>query len=150
MGGRWDRKRISPSKKMPSEDLDALLTRARTVRGNAYAPYSNFAVGAAVLCDDGSVFEGANVENASYGLSLCAERAAIACAIAAGRRVFRAIAIAGPNGTATVPCGSCRQVLNEFNAAMPVIYTTPDGSTQTTLDRLLPQAFGPASLDAHV
>lgn len=135
---------------MPSDEFDALVARAREARKNAYAPYSGFAVGAALLCRDGSVFEGANVENASYGLSMCAERNAVAAALGAGRRDFRAIAVAGPENAITAPCGACRQVLSEFGPAIDVLFTTPGGSTQTTLDRLLPHAFGPLSLDPHI
>lgn len=129
-----------------SQGLDEIVTRAKAMREFAYAPYSGFTVGAALLAEDGRVFSGANVENASYGLSICAERAAVFSAVAAGARRFEAIAVAGPETTATAPCGACRQVLNEFNPAMTVIYTTPNGTRTTTLDQLLPDAFGPQNL----
>ncbi|HEV3152587.1 MAG TPA: cytidine deaminase [Candidatus Baltobacteraceae bacterium] len=135
---------------MHSDELDALVERARAARERAYAPYSKFAVGAALLCDDGAIVEGVNVENASYGLSMCAERSAVFAAVAGGRRAFQAIAIAGPGSTATAPCGACRQVLNEFNPSLAVAYAGPDGVVRTTLDRLLPAAFGPQSLEPHV
>lgn len=125
---------------------DDLIARAKAVRANAYAPYSRFAVGAALVTGDGSVFTGANVENASYGLAICAERSAAVAAVAAGQRDFRAIAIAGPETTQTAPCGACRQFLNEFNPQLDVAYTTPQGVTLTTLDKLLPDAFGPKNL----
>ncbi|HEY9181467.1 MAG TPA: cytidine deaminase [Candidatus Baltobacteraceae bacterium] len=125
---------------------EELLAHARQVRENAYAPYSRFAVGAAILTDDGTVFTGANVENASYGLAICAERSAAVAAVAAGYRDFEAIAVAGPDTTVTAPCGACRQFLNEFNPRLSVAYTVPDGVTVTTLDQLLSDAFGPKNL----
>jgi cytidine deaminase len=131
---------------MPSSEMDRALALAHQYRERAYAPYSGFAVGAALLTEDGEVFPAANVENASYGLTICAERAAAVSAVAAGYRRFRAIAIAGPSSTATIPCGACRQFLNEFNPRMIVAYTTADGVEETTLDTLLPNAFGPQNL----
>lgn len=116
------------------------------MRERAYAPYSQFTVGAALVTDDGTVFGGANVENASYGLAICAERTAAVTAVAAGHTSFRAIAIAGPETTVTAPCGACRQFLNEFNPQLEVAYTTPSGVKVTTLDRLLADAFGPKNL----
>ena len=116
------------------------------MREHSYAPYSQFAVGAALVTEDGSVFGGVNVENASYGLAICAERTAVASAVAAGHRSFRAIAIAGPETTVTAPCGACRQFLNEFNPQLEVAYTTPGGVKVTTLDYLLADAFGPKNL----
>lgn len=99
-----------------------------------------------MLTADGTVFEGVNVENASFGVGICAERTAAVTAVAAGYREFEAIAIAGPSSTATVPCGACRQFLNEFNPRLVVVYTTPDGTRETTLDTLLPDGFGPQNL----
>ena len=125
---------------------DEILARAKAMRERAYAPYSGFAVGAALVTEDGTVFGGANVENASYGLAICAERSAAVSAISAGHRNFRAIAVAGPETTVTAPCGACRQFLNEFNPQLAVLYTTPQGVTETTLDELLPDAFGPNNL----
>jgi cytidine deaminase len=122
---------------------EALISAARDARQRAYAPYSKFAVGAALDTGDGQVFLGANVENASYGLSICAERAAIAAAVTSGFQHFTAIAVAGPDGALTSPCGACRQVLAEFNPAMTVIYTTPDGVAASTVAELLPHSFGP-------
>ena len=90
---------------MKTEDL---IRRAVAMRERAYAPYSQFSVGAALVTEDGTVFGGANVENASYGLAICAERTAAVTAVAAGHRSFRAIAIAGPEATVTAPCGACR------------------------------------------
>jgi len=122
---------------------EALLSAARDARENAYAPYSHFAVGAALDSGEGHVFLGCNVENASYGLTMCAERVAVGTAITAGYRRFTAIAIAGPDGVVTAPCGACRQVLAEFNPDMTVVYTTLDGAVTTTIAELLPHSFGP-------
>jgi cytidine deaminase len=126
-----------------------LLARAREVRANAYAPYSRFHVGAALLAADGRIFTGCNVENASYGLANCAERVAIGKAVSEGAREFLAIAVTGPDDTApTAPCGACRQVLYEFGPELPLIMpsSNPDGYEVTRVDALLPGAFGPAQL----
>ena len=120
---------------------ESLLDSARRAREGAYAPYSRFAVGAVVETADGSLFSGSNVENASYGLTLCAERIAIAQAVVSGHRDLRALAVAGPPEATSVPCGACRQFAAEFNPAARVTYTTPAGAVTTTLDRLLPDAF---------
>jgi len=129
-----------------ANEYQALVERARALREHAYAPYSGFSVGAALLTDAGRIFDGTNVENASYGLAICAERTAAVSAIAGGHRTFRAIAIAGPPSATVVPCGACRQFLSEFNPTLIVLYSTPDGVATTTLDRLLPSAFGPDDL----
>ena len=122
---------------------EALLSAARDVREHAYAPYSKFTVGAALDTGEGQVFLGCNVENASYGLTICAERSAVSAAVAAGYRNFETIAIAGPDASVTSPCGACRQVLVEFNPEMTVIFTTPHGPVVTTAAELLPHSFGP-------
>jgi cytidine deaminase len=119
----------------------ALLAAAREARGRAYAPYSEFAVGAALQCADGSIVTAANVENASYGLSMCAERAAVFAALAAGKTTFEAIAVAGPDGATVPPCGACRQVLAEFAPRLRVIYATALGHEAATLEALLPAQF---------
>ncbi len=98
-----------------------LLILAEEGKKKAYAPYSGFRVGAALLTKEGKVFTGCNVENASYGLSNCAERTAVFAAVAAGYRDFDALAIVSDSGTATYPCGACRQVLVEFNPDMKII-----------------------------
>lgn len=121
--------------------LDELLAAARGARARAYAPYSGFCVGAALEAADGSVIIGCNVENVSYGLSLCAERVAIVRAISQGQRTFRALAVAGPAGVQTAPCGACRQFIAEFAPALPIIFTDVEGAVSTTLDELLPHAF---------
>ena len=124
-------------------DDEALVAAAMAAREQAYAPYSQFAVGAALRCADGSVVSACNVENASYGLTMCAERNAVAAAVASGRRSFTAIAVAGPPGAVTSPCGACRQVLAEFAPDLRVLYSVPDGVESSTLGRLLPARFAP-------
>ena len=127
-------------------DLDALTAEARSARGRAYAPYSRFSVGAAVATDAG-VFSGANVENASYGLSICAERVAAASAIAAGARRIEAIAITSSAARATPPCGACRQFLHEFNPDMLVVSEGMNGERKEwRLSELLVDGFGPSDL----
>ncbi|HEY5350657.1 MAG TPA: cytidine deaminase [Candidatus Lustribacter sp.] len=130
-------------------DLTELRAAARDAREHAYARYSHFTVGAAVETADGRRFTGANVENASYGLAMCAERTAVFAAVLAGARGIAAVAVSGPDGTTTPPCGACRQVLAEFGAAgVPLTYARADGSwTDTTLGDLLPAAFDPAALE---
>ncbi len=127
------------------EFLNLALPKAREVREQAYAPYSGFRVGAALLIEGGRILCGANVENASYGLAICAERAAATHAVSHGERRFRAIAIVGAEGVGTAPCGTCRQFLSEFSAELPVVYASNEGFVVTAVDRLLPDAFGPAS-----
>lgn len=123
----------------------ALVARARRACARAYAPYSGFHVGCALETARGAVFTAANVENASYGLTLCAERAAVAAAIAAeGPRMrLRRVAVA-VRGRTFPPCGACRQVLREFgDGATPVLVAAPRGFTRTTLGALLPAEFTP-------
>ncbi len=120
---------------------DELMAAAHAAREHAYAPYSAFAVGAALLCEDGSVVSACNVENASYGLSMCAERAAIYAAIAAGKRRFSMLAVAAENSNATPPCGACRQVLAEFAPGARVLYSHGAGFEESALSELLPAAF---------
>lgn len=134
----------------PMPDLTKLRAAAREARLRAYAPYSHFTVGAAVETADGRRFTGANVENASYGLTICAERTAVFAAVLAGASPIAAVAVTGPDGVTTPPCGACRQVLAEFGAPdVPLTYARADGGwNDTTLGELLPAAFEPASLDA--
>jgi cytidine deaminase len=130
---------------MPSPE--ELIAAAQRARARSYAPYSHFTVGAALETQSGEVIVGGNVENASYGVGLCAERSAIVRAVAEGHRAFRGIAIAGPEGTACAPCGACRQFLAEFAPTIPVYYTAPGGFVSTTMAELLPASFGPHSLE---
>jgi cytidine deaminase len=114
----------------------------------AYAPYSNFRVGAAILASDGSIAEGCNVENASFPVGICAERGAIAAAVARGNRTFETIVVATEADEPTPPCGMCRQVLEEFAPHLVVVSVTRNGrDARWTLDELLPKAFTPKSLD---
>jgi cytidine deaminase len=129
--------------KQPSDEL---MQRAREFQARAYVPYSNFPVGAVAVTAGGTVFGGCNVENASYGLAICAERTAVVSAVAAGHRDIEEVYVAGPPGVAITPCGACRQFMSEFNRTMPVHCTTPEGVQTTTLDKLLPGAFGPDDL----
>ncbi len=128
--------------------IDRLLATAREIRANAYVPYSGFHVGAALLAGD-QVFAAVNVENASYPVSVCAERNAVGMAVAAGVTDLRAVAVVTDADTPTPPCGGCRQVLNEFGPGMAVIAESADGSVRKywSLAELLPDAFGPRDLD---
>lgn len=114
----------------------------------AYAPYSRFRVGAALEADSGEVFTGCNVENASYGLAICAERAALAAAVAQGRRRFRRIVVAVEGDRAVAPCGACRQVLAEFGDRLEVHGVAGKDRKRWLLAELLPAAFGPEALGA--
>lgn len=127
---------------------ETLRGKARDAASRAYVPYSNFPVGAALITDDGTVVTGCNVENASFGLTCCAERTAIFTAAAAGHRVVRAIAVTAPRVQTVTPCGACRQVLNEFKPADADLLVLLDGPEQriVPLGELLPAAFGPHDL----
>jgi len=124
---------------------DALIAVACEARGFAYAPYSEYRVGAAILTEEGRVFSGANVENAAYGSSMCAERTAVFKAVSEGARRIAAVAVCTANGGS--PCGSCRQVLVEFAGDVPVWLSDAHGHVrETTLYTLLPDHFGPEHL----
>ena len=124
-----------------------LAERAMGAMERAYAPYSGYRVGAALLAADGSVTEGCNVENAAYPAGICAERAAVAAAVTRGVRSFRAIVIATEGETPAPPCGICRQVLLEFAPALPVLSVTRGGAeARWDMSELLPHAFTPTSL----
>lgn len=139
---------------LPQETAECLVEAAKAARKNAYAPYSHFAVGAALLACDGRIFTGCNLENAAFTPGICAERTAVAKAVSEGVRTFRALAVAGgpaggPTGAPpTPPCGVCRQVLREFcSDAFPVLLACGgNGWQETTLGALLPQSFGPEQL----
>ena len=139
-----------PGISLPGEERTLTLLRERALAAmeRAYAPYSRFRVGAALLASDGSISEGCNVENAASPAGLCAERGAVAAAVARGNRAFDVVLIATDADEPTPPCGTCRQVLQEFSPQMLVIATTRDGrEARWTLDELLPTAFTAHSLD---
>lgn len=124
------------------KEYDALIEQAEKAKGGAYAPYSRFHVGAALLCGDGRVYTGANVENASYGVTCCAERVALFKAVTDGARDFAAIAITSDGEGPTYPCGACRQALIEFSRDMDVICTGAGGERDIKrVSELLPNAF---------
>jgi cytidine deaminase len=126
-------------------DDDVLIAAARAAREHAYAPYSRFPVGAAVLTRSGRIFAATNVENASYGLTICAERAAIFAAVSAGERDFEALAVVSEEGG--MPCGACRQVLAEFALGARVIVADLQGGRRAwSASELLPHAFQPGDL----
>ena len=131
---------------------DDLIAAAREAAANSYSPYSSFAVGAALRFADGSVVTGTNIENASYGLALCAETVAVSKAMADGvRGGLEAVAVTGPGDAPITPCGRCRQILNELaqlGGTDPLILCVgPKEVRRVKLSELLPDAFGPASLD---
>jgi cytidine deaminase len=126
---------------------DSLLDAARAAQARAYAPYSNYAVGAALECEDGTIVSGCNVENASYGLTNCAERVAVGAAVSRGLRRFRRIVIVSNSDPPAAPCGACRQVLREFAPDLPVRAVGPSRTVEWTLSQLLPAAFGPDQLE---
>ncbi len=140
-------------------DIKHLIEQAIAAREKAYAPYSDFRVGSAILTEDGTIYGGCNVENASYGAAICAERTAATKAVSEGVKNFKAIAIVGwrdgerkaDRGLA-YPCGICRQFLNEFAAPdLPVIIArTTEDYMETTLGELLPHSFGPEELDESI
>lgn len=129
-------------------DIAQLRALADGVRANAWAPYSHFPVGAALEAEDGTVYAGCNVENASYPAGTCAERVALGTAIAAGARRFVRVVITSQQQDPTPPCGICRQALVEFAPALEVIAIAPDGRVaRWSLAELLPAPFTPASLE---
>ncbi|CAI6349899.1 unnamed protein product [Macrosiphum euphorbiae] len=138
--------RLKPLNDLSNED-QLLISMCTVARERAYVPYSNFKVGAALRCDDGTIFSGCNVENASYGLAICAEQTAIVKAVSEGKTKFTTIAVAGLNNNQFVsPCGACRQVLSEFNNPnndMIVYLYQPEGSNvvKTSVSELLPLDF---------
>jgi cytidine deaminase len=124
-------------------ERDQLLDAAKQALHRAYAPYSNFHVGAAVLTDQGQVFTGCNVENASYGLTICAERSAIFTAVQKthSKLVLRAVAVVNRNQVPCSPCGACRQVIAEFGEDVVVIFQGKNGFQESTIANLLPETF---------
>ncbi len=122
--------------------MSDLIAAARAAREHAHAPYSKFRVGAALACADGRVFTGCNVENATYGLSVCSERVAVLKAVSEGARNFVAVAVCADTETLTPPCGACRQILWEFCGDIPVTMSNLEGKQETIqLSTLFPRAF---------
>jgi cytidine deaminase len=125
-----------------NEDLQKLVEAAREVREKAYAPFSNFKVGAAVITKSGKIYTGCNVESASYGLTVCAERVAIWKAVSEGEKEFTDIAVVADTQELTPPCGVCRQIIWEFCNDIPVTFANLHGKTETVqMKELLPRAF---------
>lgn len=129
------------------EELTRLVAEAQAASRRAYCPYSGFSVGAAVLTDTGEIVAGCNVENASYGLTVCAERNAIFQAVARGSRGIVAVAVYTPTDSPTAPCGACRQVIFEFGPDALIVSACDGPETlRWSMDDLLPRAFGPKDL----
>jgi cytidine deaminase len=134
---------------LPDEQKNSLIAAARRAYEHAYAPYSNFRVGAAILLENGQIFTGCNVENASYGLTNCAERTAVFSAVAAlgAKQVrIRAVAVVNDRDVACSPCGACRQVLSEFGRDADIYYLGPKGIQRNSMRDLLPECFSSDSL----
>jgi cytidine deaminase len=127
-------------------DDDRLLAAAKQVQARAYAPYSRYRVGAALETSDGTIYVGCNVENASYGLTNCAERVAVGAAVSAGHRMFRRIVVVTDSDPPAPPCGACRQVLLEFGPELIVESVGPERRMRWVLRELLPASFGPEML----
>lgn len=128
-------------------DAKELMKMAIEVRQNAYAPYSHFAVGAALLAESGRVYTGCNIENASYGLTCCAERNAIFAAVGAGERRFKMLAVAADSLEPVAPCGACRQVIAEFGIPLVVMGNLKEATKTMTAEELLPYGFGQDSMN---
>lgn len=126
---------------MTESEIQNLVNRAIKARENAYSPYSHFAVGAALLCEDGTLYEGCNIENASYGLTNCAERTAIFKAISEGHRKFKALAVVADTEGPCAPCGACRQVMKEFKISTIIMANMKGNMEIVSIEDLLPFSF---------
>lgn len=126
---------------MTELEIQKLMNRAIKARENAYSPYSHFAVGAALLCEDGTLFEGCNIENASYGLTNCAERTAIFKAVSEGHIKFKALAVVADTEGPCAPCGACRQVMAEFKIPLIIMGNLMGNIKIVTIEELLPFSF---------
>lgn len=127
---------------------DRLIAVATEAQRNAYAPYSKYPVGAAVETSDGRVFAGCNVENASLGLTICAERVAVGAAVSAGARDIKSVVVVTNSVPPAAPCGACRQVLAEFGSEIAILAVGPGGSRKWKISELLPDSFGPRDLES--
>jgi cytidine deaminase len=127
-------------------DPGALMAVAREAAANAYAPYSNFRVGSAVVAKDGRIFTGANVENSAFGATICAEGNAISTAVAAGVREIEMVAVSGPDAVECYPCGNCRQLMREFGVQRIIVQDPAGGHRVHSLAEILPHSFGPEQL----
>lgn len=129
---------------------EQLIQLAKDVRANAYVPYSNFPVGAVLVTESGKIYTGTNVENSSYGLTICAERNAIFKAVSEGERRFTTLVVVADTDKPCMPCGGCRQVIREFGSEIKIIATNLSGQIkENTIAELLPDAFGPEDLNKN-
>ena len=126
---------------MTELEIQNLVNRAIKARENAYCPYSHFAVGAALLCEDGTIYEGCNIENASYGLTNCAERTAVFKAVSEGHTKFKALAVVADTEGPCAPCGACRQVMGEFNIPIIIMGNLKGDIEVVSTEALLPFSF---------
>lgn len=127
---------------LTEQEISTLIAEAQTAMTRAQASYSNFTVGCAILMEDGSIHHGANIENASFGATICAERSAISSALSRGHQGLKAVCVTNATDTKITPCGICRQVIYEFGRDVPVICTNQNGDHMIlTIDALLPHAF---------
>ena len=131
---------------MTEQEIQKLIDRAIVAREKTYSPYSHFGVGAALLCENGAIYEGCNIENASYGLTNCAERTAIFKAVSEGRTNFKALAVVADTEGPCAPCGACRQVISEFDIPQIILANLKGNYKVVSLDELLPFRFGADSL----
>ena len=134
---------------MTEQEIQKLIDRAIVAREKTYSPYSHFGVGAALLCEDGAIYEGCNIENASYGLTNCAERTAIFKAVSEGRTNFKALAVVADTEGPCAPCGACRQVISEFDIPQIILANLKGNYKVISLDELLPFRFGADSLECR-
>lgn len=126
---------------MTEQEIQKLIDRAIVAREKTYSPYSHFGVGAALVCEDGSIYEGCNIENASYGLTNCAERTAIFKAVSEGRTKFKALAVVADTEGPCAPCGACRQVMGEFNILIIIMGNLKGDIEVVSTEALLPFSF---------
>ena len=131
---------------MKEKDIQKLIDRAIVARDKTYSPYSHFGVGAALLCEDGTIYEGCNIENASYGLTNCAERTAIFKAVSEGQTKFKALAVVADTEGPCAPCGACRQVMAEFKIPLIIMGNLMGNVKIVSMEELLPFSFSESEL----